>query len=162
MTLTDAQKATLKTHILANQDTATLYADGNLDGLAQLLNADATPSFFVWKIAVVVDDIMGNGFDWTRVDNLTVGKARIWEWMTRLGVINMAKTNIRAGIEACFTADVADRPNRTAVYQHGQRRASRIERLFATGTGTTTDDRGVGPGLLGYEGPINYTELIGL
>lgn len=164
MELTEQQRATLKTHILAQPDLAAIYAVGDLDGLARALNADANPVFFVWKTSVSQDEIMQNGFDWVRVDNLSVGKARIWEWMfgNAERAINPSKANVRAGIAEAWKGTAADLAVRLVVLQHCQRKASRFERVFTTGTGATTNDQGVGPGALVVVGPVSYTDLIGL
>lgn len=163
MTLTGPQLATLKAAILANPTWAALpnTSDGNFD-LAVLLNQPAVPAFFIWRSKVTVDEIMTNGFDWTRVDNLTVGKARIWDWMTQLGTINPSQANVRAGVEACFSVQAGDQPNRQAIYDHAQRLATAVEKIFAMGTGATSNDHGVGPGTVApeLEGPIN-PQLVG-
>jgi len=153
--MTPAQQATLKTFIEAD---ATLNAlprnsDGYLD-MARLLNLEATPAFVVWKTSVPVDDIMRNGMDWTRVDNLTNGKARIWDWMTRLGSFNPSKTNVRAGIDATWVGTAPDLAVRASVYTHCKRNATVFEKLFATGTGTDAS-----PATMVLESPVNYQEI---
>lgn len=153
--MTTEQKATLKAYIEAD---ATLNAlprnsDGYLD-MARLLNLEATPAFTVWKTSVPVDDIMRNGMDWTRVDNLTNGKARIWDWMTRLGSFNPSKTNVRAGIDAAWVGTAADLSVRASVYAHCKRNATVFEKLFATGAGTD-----VNPATMVLESPIAYQEI---
>ena len=159
MALTPAQNATLKAAIIADN---TLNAfPNNSDGafgIAALLNATATPDYYVWRSSVATDEIMLNGFDWTRVDNLTVGKARIWEWMTNLGRINPAQSNVRAGVIAAFPTS-GDLANRNAVFGHCQRLATRAEKLFATGTGTSSTDQGVGPSVMGFEGTLSYSDV---
>ena len=157
--MTPEQLATLKTHILANQDTAALYNDGNLSGLADALNAPSDPAYIVWRTSVTQDEIMQNGFDWTRVDNLSVGPARVWEWMfqNEARSINPSKVNVRAGIEAVWKGVAADLAVRAAVYVHCKRTASRFEQLFASGTGSTAV-----PGTMTLEGPLGYFDLIGL
>lgn len=162
MALTPEQRVALKADILANQDAADLYNEGNLSGLAVLYNAPAAPAFFVWRTSVAVADIMRNGFDWTRVDNLTVGKARIWEFMTDAGILDPSQPNVRAGFEACFSVEAGDQSTRQAIYNHSARPASRIERLFAVGTGDAPTHHGVGPATMAYQGPLLFTELIGL
>lgn len=159
MALTSAQKATLKAAIEADQtlNSKPNTEDGAFD-IAALLNQTATPDFYVWRSLVSVDEIMLNGFDWTRVDNLTTGKARIWEWMTNLGSIRPSQANVRAGVNACFAAS-GDAANRAAVYSHCQRLATRAEKLFATGTGTTSSDTGVGPATMGFEGNLSYQDV---
>jgi len=130
-----------------NSDTAFFIADE--------LNKESPDSYVVWKTAVPVDEIMRNGLDWTRVDNLTIGKARIWDWMTRLNTINPSKVNIRAGIDATWVGTAADLSVRAVVYTHCKRNASVVEKLFATGLGTI-----VSPSTMGYEGPLQYQEII--
>ena len=123
--------------------------------IAEQLNKDSVPSYIVWKTSVQADEIMRNGLDWTRVDNLTVGKARIWDWMTRLDSLNPSKINIRAGIDATWVGTAADLAVRAVVYTHCKRPATVVEKLFATGTGTDAS-----PATMGYEGPLPYTEII--
>lgn len=130
-----------------NSDTAFFIADE--------LNKEASNSYIVWKTTVPVDEIMRNGLDWTRVDNLSVGKARIWDWMTRLDTLNPSKVNIRAGIDATWVGTAADLSVRAVVYTHCKRKASIVEKLFATGTGTD-----VSPSTMGYEGPMPYQEIV--
>ncbi len=157
--LTTAQLATLKAAILA--DPLLDAQPNNTDGafaIAAAFNLDAAPAFFVWRTAVPVDEIMQNGFDWTRVDNLTVGKARIWDWMMRTGSLNPAQANVRAGVLATFSV-AADLATRLAVFTHCQRLASRAEQLFATGAGTTTTEQGVGPAIMGFEGQLSYQDV---
>lgn len=157
--LTPAQRATLKAAIAADEtlNSKPNNSDGNFD-IAAALNAPASPDFYVWKTSVSVTDIMQNGFDWTRVDNLTVGKSRIWEWMTIAEAINPSLPNVRAGILAVF-ATAGDQATRLAAFQHCQRLASRVEKLLATGSGTTTTDQAVGPATMGFEGPITYSDV---
>lgn len=159
--LTPAQLQTLKTAILADQAAAALYTDGNLSGLADYLNADASPAFVVWKQSVSQDEIMQNGFDWVQVDNLSVGKARIWEWLfdNETRSINPSKANVRAGIDEAWKGTAAMLAVRAAVYVHCKRSASRFEKILATGTGTGSD---AVPATMGAVGPLAYQELIGL
>jgi len=160
--LSTAQQDTLKAHILATPDL--LATNGDLDALRILLNSDAAPDFFVWKTSVALDEIQANGFDWVRVDNLSVGKARIWEWLFKNAQtsINPAKTNVRSGIIETWKGTAQDLAVRLVVLQHCQRKCSRMERLFATGTGSATNDQGVGPGDLVVAGPVTFNDLVAL
>lgn len=157
MPLTVGQKAQLKTFIQSVPEANLLLTDGNLSGLADWLNTTASPTFVVWKTKVTRAEIMQNGFDWVRVDNLSVGKARIWEWMFQDGPINAAKDNVRLGIDEAWKGTAADLAVRAAVYVHCKRSASRFERVFATGTGSDAV-----PATMAVEGPIDYTELVNL
>src|SRR5574343_574256 len=135
--LTAQQLATLKAAILADPELAAqpMNSDGAF-AIAAALNQVASPAFVVWKTDVSVDEIMRNGMDWARVDNLSVGKARIWDWMGRLGQFDASKPNIRAGIDATWVGTAADLAVRAMVYTHCKRSATRAEKLFATGTGS--------------------------
>lgn len=153
--LTNQQKATLKTFI--QEDPVLSLKPNNSDGwfdIANELGKVFAPSFTVWKTDVTVDEIMRNGLDWTRVDNLSVGKARIWDWMTRLGNFNTARVNIRAGIDATWTGTASDLAVRATIYTHCKRDATIIEKLFATGVGTTAE-----PATMTFEGQISYQDV---
>jgi hypothetical protein len=108
----------------------------------------------VWKTSVNPEEIMRNGMDWTRVDNLSVGKSRIWDWMTRLGTFDASKLNIRSGIDATWVGTAADLAVRAMVYTHCKRSATRGEKLFASGTGTTE-----APATMGFEGDLTWQDV---
>jgi len=158
MFLTPTQQTALRTYIQGN---ATLNAFPHMaDGayaIADALTTSIDENFIVWKTSVSKDEIMQNGFDWTMVDNLTVGKARIWEWMFANGSnsINAAKTNIRAGIDSCWVGNASFLAVRAAVYVHCKRVANQLEKVFATGTGTTAD-----PATMIIEGRMNYVDVM--
>lgn len=151
--LTPTQLTALRAACFADQSAAALIAAGNSNELHTYLNGAS--SFIVWRTLVTQDEIMQNGFDWTRVDNVAVGPARVWEWMfaNEQRSINPSKANVRAGIEAVWRGTAADLAVRAAVYVHCKRAATRAERMLATGVGTTND-----PGLLTFEGEVMTTE----
>lgn len=153
--LEDTQLALLKADILADPELSQWAATGYMASeIAQAYNVPAAPAFMVWRSAVSWEEIMGNGMDWTRVDNLSVGKARIWDWIFVGGVLNPAKANIRAGIEAVWVGTAADLAVRAMVYAHCKREASRIEKILATGAGTNA-----APATMGFEGQITYQDV---
>ena len=157
MYLSPEQQTTLKAAILADSALNQIYTDGDLGALASALNADS--STIVWRTSVTKDEIMQNGFDWVEVDNLTVGKARIWEWLfdNQTSSINPAKDNVRAGIAECWKGTAAKLAVQAAVLAHCKRNASVLESLFVTGTGTTAS-----PALLGVEGDVSWYDLTSL
>jgi hypothetical protein len=161
MTLTTQQLQTLKTDIAADPVLSTLpqNADGAF-AVAVEYNKPAVPNFYVWKTGVSTNELMaGQGFDWTRIDNLTVGKSRIWEFMTAIGFVNPALPNVRAGFEATFSVEAGDQSTRQAIYNQSQRLASRFEKLYATGLGTAATHHGVGPATMAVEGPLAYQDV---
>jgi hypothetical protein len=154
--MTPAQLTALKADIAADPAFANVPRTG--DGayeIAQAYNLPASPEFVVWKTSVEPDEIMRNGMDWTRVDNLSVGKARIWDWITRLGTFDASRLNIRAAIDATWVGTSADLAVRAMVYTHCKRPASRVEKLFAAGLGTTA-----APATMSFEGAINYQDVL--
>jgi hypothetical protein len=159
--LTPEQKATLKSYINATPELAA--QPNNSDGafaIAAALNAVATPTFYVWRTSVSQDEITQNGFDWVRVDNLSVGKARIWEWMfdNATRVFNPSKANVREGIVEAWKGTAADVAVQAAVFTHCQRPATAVEKLFATGAGTSVVN-GLGPATMERPGSISYQDV---
>lgn len=154
--MTPEQLLVIKNYILATPALAAkpMTPDGAYE-IAQELNKGKDPTFVVWKTSVDMYEIMRNGMDWARVDNLTVGKARIWDWIGRLGTFNASKVNIRAGIDATWIGTAADLAVRAVVYTHCKRNAKVAEALLATGTGTTAD-----PAVLNFEGDISYYQVM--
>jgi hypothetical protein len=147
--MTPEQLITLRADIAANPDLLALYNAGDRAGLATAYNAAST--FYVWRTSVTQDEIMLNGFDWSQADNLNLGQARIWEWLfdNANTAINPSKTNVRLGISECWKGAAAKVAVATAVLGHCKRLASRLERVFANGTGTLQN-----PGDLGFEGTV--------
>lgn len=140
MALTLEQLATFKAALFAETD-ATLVGyktNGQTSLIRDWYNSTDPSNYVIWRNKVTLDEIMQNGFDWTQVDNQTVGKARIWEWMFSNSEksINPSKANVRAGIDEAWKGTAAMLAVRAAVYVHCKKFASRIDKLFATGAGT--------------------------
>lgn len=165
MHLSPTQKEALKTAVQASPDTNQLYVDGNLSGLCDLLNTTDSPAFIVWRPSVAEEEILrADGFDYARVDNLSVGKARIWEWMFRPGPINPSKANIRDGIEKTWVGTAADLAVRAVVLVVCKRSATRFEKIFSTGAGSDASPAVLGVDVQGEAlvSPVLPSELIGL
>lgn len=148
-------KADMLTH--AELDAARLAGDDTT--LAAYYNTIASPAFTVWRTNVSLDEIQANSaFDWALVDNLTVGKGRIWEWMfnNQATSINPSKSNVQAGISACWVGSAPLVAVRDAILLQCKRSATRLEKLFATGTGTVAS-----PAIMVVEGDISPAEISG-
>lgn len=160
MALMTAQLQTLKTWLLANAGSMTDQQ------AADALNVTASPAFKAYKTFVSEREVFNNGFDWTRVDNLSVGKSRIWDWMVRSKVNNgeggfdPSGAGIRSGIIECWKGTAADLAVRDAIWAHCQRDATVAEKLLATGAGTTIAQDGTGPGTMGFEGEVTAQDVI--
>jgi hypothetical protein len=159
--LTPSQMATIKADILADQ---TLNAfPNNSDGafaIAAIYNANASPNFWVWRTsvsqleAVTAISVDGTTWSWTLFIGRSQAERDAWrEMFADGGVVNPSLTNVRQGF-----ADIFSGPSGTAQLTHlsaiGRRLASRIEKLLATGTGSTGS-----PATMGFEGPISYQDI---
>lgn len=153
--MTPAQLTALRAACLADPSAASFFNQTGAAGLRAHLNAASDPAWIAWRSQVTQDEIMLNGFDWARVDNLSVGKARVWEWLfdNQAKSINPSKPNVRAGIDQAWVGTAADLAVRAAVYVHCKRTATRAERMLGTGAGTTND-----PGLMDFEGEVSDHE----
>lgn len=149
MALTQEQLILLASDINGNTDVSGFIVNKDATLIKNYYNTTANPEWIVWKTQVSVDEIMRNGMDWTRVDNLSVGKSRIWEWLGKLGYFNASKANIRAGIDSAWTGTAADLAVRANIYTHCKRQATRGEKLFSAGSGTTAS-----PATMTHEGSV--------
>lgn len=148
MSLTPAQLLILKNAI--ENDVELNAHPNNSDGafaIAATLNTVATPDWIVWRTNVTRKEILQNGFDWTRLDNLSVGKARVWNDIFVDGQLNPSKANVRAGIESIWVGTAQDLAVRAAVYVHCKAKATRIQKLLSTGTGTDAVPATMGEGI---------------
>lgn len=134
MALTPQQQAALKAFILADGALNAFpnNSDGNFE-VAAMLNATAPGPAVVWRTSVTRREILQNGFDWTRLDNLSVGKARVWADIFVDGIINPSKINVRAGIDSVWVGTAPDLAVRAAVYVHCKKNATVVQKLFSTG-----------------------------
>ena len=152
MALDTAQRATLAAHIQANTDPAVVQAlaDRNDTALAALYNADS--AFVVWREAIQPSEYR-EAMVWTEVDQLQVGKARIWEWITQnmTLAIDATKANVRAGLAEVFSAQSA---SRSALLAIAKEAASLAESIFASGEGSTAN-----PGTRVFVGNVTTTDI---
>lgn len=156
MILTTQQQATLRADIQGDPVLSLLphTADSAFE-IAAAYSAIPSPAWIVWKTSTTRQEILQNGFDWTRLDNLSVGKARIWSDIFVNGELNASKLNVRAGIEAVWVGTAADLAVRATVYGHCKRAANRIEKLMSTGTGSYAS-----PATMTVEGNLSYNDVL--
>jgi len=108
--LTTLQKQIIANFIASNPEWAALPKNSDTAFfIADELNKVDSSNYVVWRTSVPQDEIMQNGFDWVQVDNLTAGKARIWDWLfeNSAKTINPSKVNVRAGIAECWKGTAA-------------------------------------------------------
>jgi hypothetical protein len=166
MPLTPAQLQTLKTNILATPEANALYQNGDLDALAAFYNAPASPVFWAWRTRVTKSELVtsvgpdGTTFNWTGNGFITraVGELTAWqELFNGVQSVNPSLANVRQAFSDIFSGTGNAAANRTHLLGVARRLTTRLERLFATGTGSTAS-----PGVLVVEGTLTTDELIGL
>lgn len=163
--LTPAQLATLKADIEA--DPAFASVPNNDDGhflIADAYNLTASPDFWVWRTKVTKNEYVqstsvdGTTFNWTGAGFITrsQGERDAWrEMFNGTETANPSLANVRQAFTDIFSGGTAPAPaNRTHLTTVSRRKALRIEKLFATGTGSTAS-----PGLMTYEGTITYQDV---
>lgn len=158
--LTPAQLQTLKTDIQAD---ATLNAfpnsaDGNA-AIAAAYDVTAAPDFWVWKTRTTKDDLVaklgpdGTSFAWTGTGYITRSQGERDGFnaiFDSSGAVNPSLANVRQAFADIFSGGTAPAPaNRTHLLAVSRRKATRVEKLFATGTGSTAV-----PGLMAFEGQM--------
>ena len=156
MALTAAQKTTLKAAILSEATLAQYVIDRRDDLIASYYNADSNPAVTVWRTVVTRDDVSGEGFDWTQVDNMTTGQGRIWDLLfdTSTRAIDPSEAGKRAGISECWKGTAGKVAVATHVLGRCKRTANRVEALFDVGTGTEAT-----PSVLAFEGSVSVNEI---
>jgi len=155
--MTPQQLTTLKAAILADTDPAVITArtNGADNELARLYNLTASPSFIVWRTSVPRNEAQGVGFDWTQIDNLTVGQARIWfDALFDGGGLNAADAGQRAGVAEAWKGTAAKVAVRDFVLGVCKRAATKAEKALATGTGSDAV-----PAALGFEGTLSSDDI---
>ena len=104
-------------------------------------------------------DGSGTTFNWTGAGFITRAQGERDAWRELFDVdgwVNPSLTNVRQAFADIFSGGTAPAPaNRTHLLAVARRKASRIEKLYATGTGSTGS-----PGTLVFEGTVTPSEII--
>lgn len=165
MALTANQLATLKADI--NADVAfTTEMKASPDGRAAIAAAYNVPpvvGFWVWKTylgkAEAVNSTSQDNTTFTFAGNgfisRTVQELMTWEnlWNAS-GTVNPSLPNVRAAFVAIFTGAGNAAANITHLQSMARRKATRAEKLFASGTGSSGT-----PATMGAEGAISAADV---
>lgn len=172
MSLTQQQLAALRASIVANPAYSGMLDDpnpdirvANADAIAAEYNLPAAPDFWVWRTSVSRMEYVngtsadGTTFAWTGTGFITrsVGERDAWrELFADSGTVNPSLANVRQAFQDIFSGGTAPAPaNRTHLNAMSRRRASGIEKLLATGTGSTAS-----PATMGFEGEISGDDVL--
>jgi hypothetical protein len=166
MALTTAQKATVKADI---ENTPELNAfpnnsDGNL-AIASIYNVVASPDFWVWRNGVAKHEVVnqlgrtGTSFVWAGNGFITrsAGELECWNQLFNSSLTcDPSLPNVRQAFSDIFSGAGNAALNRTHLDVISRRKASRIEKLLATGSGLDTT---AGSATMGFVGPVSGTDI---
>jgi hypothetical protein len=145
------QLATLKAAILAEADASFVAARtaGATSAMADFFNALASPAYYVWRRVYTpeqIADAIEIGI--TQLDALTAAKREVLLWWAE-------RPHNPANSQTAI-ADMCGSQNtlKAAVIAGGKRKATRGEKLFATGNGSEAT-----PSTAGYEGAISADDV---
>lgn len=159
--LTLAQLQAIKANILATPELAA--QPNNSDGafaISAYYAVVASPDFWAWRTNITKEELtnsvsvdattftwVGNGFI-TR----SVGEQTAWK---ELGdTINASLANVRQAFSDIFSGTGNAALNRTHLLAVARRKTTRIEKLLATGTGSTAS-----PAVMGFEGTVSIQDV---
>lgn len=154
MQLTASQLQTLNTDIEANFPSVPKNSDG-ADQVAKAYNLAASPVFVVWKTFIDNHQVRGATV-WTELIARSQGERDVYQILIANGGVNPSELNVRQAFQDIFSGGQGA-TTRAQLVAISKRNATRIERLFATGTGT---DASPGTMAANVSGPIEYTEVL--
>lgn len=160
--LTTAQKATVKADIIAD---GTLNAfPQNSDGasaIAEAYNLPASPDFYVWRTKVTEAEVVGTTsaeatvWSWPAYIARSVAERDCWDRLFAANNVNASLPQVRSAFTDIFSGSANSAPaQRTHLAAIAKRKATRIEKLLATGTGSQAV-----PATMGFEGPVSYPQI---
>lgn len=152
--MTPAQLSAFKTAIFAETDPSIVAARQAFETgtIAAFYNASASPSFTVWKTSVPLADVVAN-VDGTELVGLTAIKLAAYQCLLLAGSVNPSKANVQAAFNQVFSSagGATTRPLLLALWK---RFANRVEKVFATGTGSDAS-----PATLTFEGAVSNDDV---
>jgi hypothetical protein len=149
--LTSAQLATLKADIQADQVLAAKpnNSDAAVD-IAAAYNAAASPAYVVWRNDITAREVVGS-ITASEFVALTAIKQNGLIIILLAGTVDGSNANIRAAFTSIFTTGTS----LTTLTALCKRNATRAEKLFATGSGTTGS-----PSTMAVTGALTASDII--
>ena len=169
MQLTLTQKQALKADIIAASDPACVAMEAsptNSDlafAVKDLYNLAASPDYWVWKTnlskheATSETSLDATTFSFSQLIARTLQEQFGWQeiWNSTLSC-NPSLPNVRQGFADVFSgAQAGPTAQRAHLLAMARRLASRVEKLLATGAGTTA-----APSTMGSEGPLSFQDVL--
>lgn len=163
--LTSPQLQTLKADILA--DPAIASQPNTADGafaIADVYNAVASPDFWVWRTLVTKAELVqsvgpdGTTFNWVGNGFITrsVGEQAAWtEIFNGVQACNPSLANVRQAFADMFSGSSNAAANRTHLLAVARRKATRSQKLFASGAGSAGS-----PATMAVEDALTYQDVL--
>lgn len=162
--MTPEQKTALKAFILADPAMGPLATGPNVDAgaIADLLNLPASPDYWIYKPSLSRHDLLvgtgpgGTTFVWGGSTGGYINRSQgerdaFREMFNSTGTVNPAQANIQAAFADIFSgAGQGAVGNRNHIAAISRKLANRVEKLFATGAGSTA-----APSVAGYHGSVD-------
>lgn len=130
------------------------------DQIMGLYNADASPDYWVWKPVLTEHEITdqvsveGTTWSWTAYIGRSVGERDAWVRMFNgTFSINPSLPQVRQAIADIFSG-AGGAAQRTHLLAMGRRKATRAEKLFATGLGTVA-----APSVMSFTGQLSNDDV---
>lgn len=153
MSLTPAQLVTLRAAIDADATLNNLANNpDNNQAIADAFNAQASPAFWVYKTRLSRAEIF-DAITWTELIGRSQGERDTLQVMLSEGQVNPASANVRGAFGDIFSG-ASGVNTRNALGVASRRTATRAEKLYATGTGSTAS-----PATMAFEGRVDYQDV---
>ncbi len=154
--MTSSQLTTLKADILADPVLSLIdhTSTAGYIQLAAVYNAQASPTFTVWKTNVSIGDV-GKNFSSSELGGLTSANLQRLQTLAqyRASGVNPTLATDRAFFDDVFSG-AGGTNTRAALLILWKRLATRAEKLFATGTGSDAV-----PATLSFEGIVSPNDI---
>lgn len=164
MPLSPTQQTQFKTDVLADPALAALppNSDSAFE-IARVYNLMATPDFYVWKTILAKHEVVSQtspeatNFSYPALIARSAGEQFGWQevWNSTL-TCNPSLPNVRQAFLDIFSGSQNNAPaQRAHLNAMAKRKATRVEKLLATGTGALAT-----PATMGYEGPLGFQDVM--
>jgi len=161
MALPSSFYATLLADIAADGALASLpHNSDSADAIATAYRAVASPDFWVKRTNLTPKEIYeatttdGTSWSWTIYINRSAAERDCWQALTSVGMLNTALANVEQAIQDIFSG-AGGLAQRTHLLTVRRRRATRIEKLLATGPGSTAS-----PATMQFEGALDLNDVL--
>lgn len=159
--MTPSQLQTLHDDIVADSTLNSFpnNSDGNT-AIQAIYKVVASPDYWVWRSFVPDAEIYevttadATAWSWSIYIARSQAEREAWRQMVNMrGGLNASLANVRQGIADIFSG-AGGAAQRTHLTTIGRRKASRSEKLFATGSGTTGS-----PSVMAVEGELSIQDI---